>query len=172
MKAAVVYFSYQGTTRRIAEAIAAELDAATVELTPVRRRTPPPDRRTFTWGDGEVSMAERPEIAHREFDFGSVDLLVVGTPVWAGSMAPPVRSFLTAHEFFRRTFALFCCYSGRVSAALDHMEDLLIGNEVIDTLALREPRRGDHDEIVDRAGRWAATLHPDGLSSAGKESAS
>ena len=161
MKTAVVFFSYQGTTRHIAHAVAGEIGATPVELEPVVHRRSARERTTFAWGSHQIRMPAPPEITHDDYSFHSADLIVVGTPVWGGSMAPPVRAFLRNHEFFRRSFALFSCYAGRAGNAIPHMRDLLIGNSIIGELALREPRDGTLDAVTDEARRWAQALSRD-----------
>lgn len=48
--------------------------------------------------------------ANRRLEY---DLVVVGTPVWAGTMSSPVRSYLYAHRGELRNAAFFAVMAGR-----------------------------------------------------------
>ena len=158
MNAAVVFFSYQGNTRRFASVIGECLDASVIELSTVRRRHSVGERSRYIWGGDQIMMSNLPQITHEDYDFSAADLIVVGTPVWGGTMAPPVRSFLTSREFFRTNFALFTTYAGRCGSALRDMEDLLVGNTILDTLLLREPNSMEEDTTLARAQQWGLDL--------------
>lgn len=153
MNAAVVFFSYQGTTQRIAEELAKELDAKTIPISIVDTGDTP---ETYTWRDHLVQLSPKPEISHTEFVADEYDLIVLGTPVWSGSMAPAIRSFLDVHEFFRRTLALFCSYERRVGNALSEIRRALSGNTILDEARFRTI--GAETLPPDHIRRWARSL--------------
>ena len=157
MKSAVVFFSYDGNTRYLAGEISRELDSELIELSVVRNRNVA-DRKTFAWRTRQVSASQTPEVRFPDFSFRDADLIVVGTPVWAGSMAPAIRSFLHSHDFFRTNFALFACYAGRVGSALQHMKDMLIGNTIVGELSIREPLQHDRRNASNEVTMWARQL--------------
>lgn len=87
----VVYYSRTGTTRRVAEALAAELDA---ELEEVIDTTP----RAGAFGyikAGKDALFKKPTgIEEREKDPAEFGLVLVGTPVWASAVTPAIRTYL------------------------------------------------------------------------------
>lgn len=155
MNSAVVFFSYQGNTRRIAQELASELGSDLIELQPLRRRRPIMEPVDFVWGGVQVRMPATPGISHPEFDLDAYDLLIIATPVWAGSIAPPVRTFLESHEFFRKQFGFLVTYAGRVGATLDHLREHVLGNEVVGELSLRDDTHGDGSALLLEARAWA-----------------
>lgn len=157
MKSAVVFFSYDGNTRYLAGEISRELDSELLELSVVRQRNAT-DRETFAWRTRQVLTSPMPEVRFPDFAFHDADLIVVGTPVWAGSMAPAIRSFLRSHDFFRTNFALFACYAGRVGSAIQHMKDMLIGNTIVGELSIREPLQHDREGASHDVTMWARQL--------------
>lgn len=157
MKSAVVFFSYDGNTRYLAGKISRELNSELIELSVVRQRHAT-DRETFAWRTRQVSTSPIPEVRFADFAFHEADLIVVGTPVWAGSMAPAVRSFFRSYDFFRTNFALFACYAGRVGSALQHMKDMLIGNTIIGELSIREPLQHNREGASHEVTMWARQL--------------
>jgi menaquinone-dependent protoporphyrinogen IX oxidase len=46
------------------------------------------------------------------FNVSDYPLVILGTPVWAGSMASPMRSFLVGHQRELRHVACFCTMAG------------------------------------------------------------
>ena len=59
-------------------------------------------------------MAEKPKLQKYGISFEKYDLIVFGSPVWAGTFAPPLRSFiLNENEGLKgKRFAAFVCQSG------------------------------------------------------------
>ncbi len=157
MKSAVVFFSYDGNTRYLAGEISRELDSDLIELSVVQQYNAT-EKQTFAWRTRQVSTSPMPEVTFSDFSFHDTDLIIVGTPVWAGSMAPAIRSFLRSHDFFRNNFALFACYAGRVGSALQHMKDMLIGNTIIGELSIREPLQRDRERASSDVTMWARQL--------------
>ena len=113
MKTAIVYYSMGGNTQSVAEEIAKRTGADLIRLEPVKAF---PDKgfKKFFWGGKSSVMKERPELSPYEFDAEKYDEVVIGTPVWAGSFTPPIRSFVAANAPALRDkrLAVFVCFSG------------------------------------------------------------
>lgn len=109
-KTLLVYYSRSGTTRKVAEAIAAELRCDIEEIQDVRSR-----KGLFGWlrSGREAIRKARPEIKPMNKDPESYDLVIIGTPVWASTMASPVRTWLNANQKkLINLVALFCTMGG------------------------------------------------------------
>lgn len=95
MKAAVVYYSWSGNTRFAAETIAKKAGADIFEI----------KAETSYNGDFQKCCDEakpecqgktlRPIKAIEGLDLAKYDMVFVGTPNWWGTMAPPVRTWVT-----------------------------------------------------------------------------
>jgi hypothetical protein len=73
------------------------------------------------------------------------DLVVLGTPVWAGHVSSPMRAYIAAHEPARARVAFFCTLGGsRAKRVLDETR-ALCGKEPVATLAVT-------DVQIDREG--------------------
>jgi len=68
----------------------------------------------------------RPSDIHpARFDPADYDLVIVGTPVWAGQMSPPVRTYLDHYSAQFKRLAVFCTEGGvNGEHALKEMTDL------------------------------------------------
>lgn len=91
MRTLVVFYSLNGTTRRVAQTLADELGA---DLEEIRCETYRPGVFGFMRAGFASSMGRIPEIAPAEHNAAAYDLVVVGGPVWAWNACTPVRRYL------------------------------------------------------------------------------
>jgi len=152
MNSLVAYYSRTGTTRTVAEALADALNADTEAIT-----------STTTEGKGmgrlvlHTLLKTRAEISPMTKDPSSYDLVVVGTPVWAGNMSSPIRTYIEKNKDAFRNVAFFCTYGGsRSEKALKSMESLC-GKTAVGTLDILE-RDVKSGEYAERVKRFATTL--------------
>jgi flavodoxin len=108
-KALVVYYSRTGVTKEVAEAIVQALGCDTEEIQDVRSR-----KGLFGWlrSGFEAAQKKCPEIKPSTRNPSDYELVVIGTPVWANTMASPVRTWLTRHQRQFEKIALFCTMGG------------------------------------------------------------
>ena len=141
MRELVVYYSMSGNTDDTARKIAALRGADLLRIFPVKAY---PDRgfRKFLWGGKSAVMAEKPKLESYSFRGDDYDRVIIGTPVWASTFAPPVRTFLTENLEVLRTkdIAVFACQSGNgADKAFSKMKELL-GRDSFDAeLVLTDP---------------------------------
>lgn len=99
-KAAVVYFSWSpdGNTRFAAKTIARRLSAAVFEIKAVQPYSS--DYRTCTQEAKPECQAKtlRPIRPLPGLDLTKYEVVFVGTPNWWGTMAPPVRTWVTQNR--------------------------------------------------------------------------
>jgi flavodoxin len=122
-KTLVVFYSRTGTTRRLAESLARELQADVEEIT----------ERGTRWGWSgylrsslEALLNRAPRIDRSGHDPAGYDLVVIGTPVWSHAISAPVRAFLREHGHRMSRTAFFCTCTGNGSAhALRQMRELV-----------------------------------------------
>lgn len=61
---------------------------------------------------GEIARGYCPRLERGAEPMDAFDILFVGSPNWFGSIAPPVLSFLRAHDFGGKRIAPFCTHGG------------------------------------------------------------
>ena len=114
MKTAVVYFSWSGNTRFAAETIAKKADA---DLFEIKADTP------YSSDYGKCCDEAKPECYGKTLrpikpidglDLSKYDMVFVGTPNWWGTMAPPVRTWVTQSKdaLKGKTVCLFQTHGG------------------------------------------------------------
>ena len=111
MKTIIVYYSLEGNTAYAAEQIAAETGAELLRLEPVKAYPTSGFRKFFRGGKSAV-MAEKPELTPYAFDPAAWDRIVFGFPVWAGTLTPPLRTFIRDNDLGGKRIAAFACQSG------------------------------------------------------------
>ena len=157
MKALVLYYSFSGNTRLIAEMVAKELNADLEELKPVKPLNAS-GAGYVMWGLRQLVSQNKPPLLPLEHDANAHDLIIIGTPVWSYTVAPPIRTFLEEHHFTNKKIALFCCHGGNYGKTLDDMKSALTGNEIIGTADFYDPLKHDTAENRQKAAVWASTL--------------
>jgi flavodoxin len=106
----VVYYSLTGHTRQVARQIASASGADIDPIVDVAGRQYKPWDMFWL---GMRAIFQRPEpIQEPIFDPRDYDLVILGTPVWAGRMAPPVMTYLKQHLGQLKQVALFCTEGG------------------------------------------------------------
>jgi len=108
-KALVVYYSQTSNTKTVAQEIANHLGADIKEIQAVK----PYD------GDFQAtisrSMKDRqegvlPEIKPLDVDFSNYDVIFLGYPIWFGTYAPPVETFLEQVDLSGKKIVPFCTF--------------------------------------------------------------
>ena len=150
MKAAVVYYSLEGHTKYAAERIARELRADLIPLLPVKDY-PKGQVSKYFWAGKSATFRESPKLEPCRFDAEGYDLLVLGTPVWAGTFAPPLRTFLRRNRLAGKKAAFFaCCSGGSTDKCFEELQKEIPGCSVLATLRLVDPAEKDKPEEVQR----------------------
>ena len=148
MKTVIVYYSMSGNTAYTAEKIARELYADMIEIKP-KTQYPSKGIRKFLFGGKSALMAETPELEPYDFEPGKYDTVILGFPVWAGSVTPPVRTFVRDNlsALKGKRVAAFACQSGAgAPKAFKKLSDCLGGERLAATLVLTDPKTRPRDE--------------------------
>ncbi len=109
-KCLVVFYSWSGNTRKVAEALAAELHCECEEIVETRARR---GFLAYTRSIREAAQRHPALIAPTKHNPSAYDLVIVGTPVWAWSVSSPVRTYLAANAQSLPQVAFFCTLGGR-----------------------------------------------------------
>jgi len=107
----VVYYSYSGITRRLAEDIALITDGDLRELKPEKPYS-------FSYNTAvkevreEIEKGYCPPLIQGAEAVENSELVFIGSPNWLKTFAPPVLSFLRAVDLSRKTIIPFCTHGG------------------------------------------------------------
>jgi len=129
MKIAVVYYSLSGSCAFIAEELKAKLGADLIRLH-TEGEKPRSGFVQFFWAIGVMNGSKKTPLKPYTFNPAAYDLIIVGAPVWAGSPARPIRTFLTETGITGKKLALFVCHGGGAGNSLEKFKALLPGNSI------------------------------------------
>ncbi|WP_124066186.1 flavodoxin [Clostridium sp. E02] len=157
MKAIVVYFSFEGNTKLIAEAVTKTISSDSVELK-TSKKYPTQGLSKFFWGGKSVMFGEKPELLNELIDLDQYDTILIGTPVWASSFAPPIKSFIDQYKIKGRKIGLFACHGGGGSKkCFEKFKKALDGNAFIGEVDFYEPKKKP-EESTQKAVEWARKI--------------
>jgi flavodoxin len=154
VSALVIYYSRTETTEELAKAIA---DSIGADLEPLVDTVSRSGGRGFLRSLRDAVSRRSTTLEPLRVDPAGYDLVIVGTPDWGGSVAAPVRTFLTEFHGRLPRVAFFL-----TDGSADHEKvfgDMtsLAGREPVATLGL------PHDEVkrggyADRVADFAASV--------------
>lgn len=93
MRTCIIYHSYSGITRSIAEKIRDACGGDLIEVTPREKYT---TLSAYTLGCYRARKEEEDPIDPEILDISSYGLIVIGTPVWAWKATPAINAAIAA----------------------------------------------------------------------------
>lgn len=110
MQALVVYYSRTGHTKKVGEEIAKELKCDSEELVDTVNRSGP-----LGWINSgrQASTKALTKLQPLQKDPSKYDIVIIGTPVWAGTMSTPIRTYVAENRDKIRKVAAFITLGGR-----------------------------------------------------------
>lgn len=108
MRTLVVYYSRTRTTKKAAEAIAVAMSADLDEVIDLKDRSGPAG---FLMGGRDASVKKLTDV-RCDKDPSMYDFVIIGTPVWAFTMAPAIRTYITKNKDKLKEAAFFCTQGG------------------------------------------------------------
>lgn len=110
-KILVVYYSYSGNTKEVAEAIRQKTGGDIFEIK--AEGTYPDAYRPMTeQAKKEIQDGFRPELTTSVADMAQYDVIFVGSPNWWGTITPQVSSFLEAYDLSGKKVIPFITHGG------------------------------------------------------------
>ncbi len=107
MNPLIVYYSRTGNTKNVAEMIAHLLDC---EIAPIIDTVNRSGLLGFLRSGWSAKRGTMTEIEAMTYDPSTYDVVIVGTPVWAGTVSTPVRTFLHQYKDRLPSVALFATH--------------------------------------------------------------
>ena len=154
MKKLIIFYSFEGNTKLIAENIAKAIDADILELKP-EKEIKTKSFMKFFWGGKQAMMNEKPALLPFDINPEDYDLIFIGTPVWAWGPAPPFKTFFSTCNISNKKIALFCCHGGGKGKTIEKMKIALGQNDFIGQIDFRDPLKRKTEENVRKAVEWA-----------------
>ncbi|MBN2301166.1 MAG: hypothetical protein JXN60_01485 [Lentisphaerae bacterium] len=141
MKILVAYYSQTGNTKKLAETIARKLNC---DIDPISDKTDRKGILGWILAGRDAFFKRLTHIEHQKKP-ADYDLVAIGSPVWAGTMAPAVRRYLSNNKC--GTVAFFCTYRGSAGKTFAEMEKLSAVPRAY--LGLKAGRIADSNDKID-----------------------
>jgi len=108
-KVLVVFYSRTGTTREVARVLAQNIDCDVEEIVDKTNRN---GLIGFIKSGFAALRGLSTQIENTKYDASSYDILIIGTPVWAGHVSCAVRAYLEENARNLKKVAFFSTASG------------------------------------------------------------
>jgi flavodoxin len=157
MKTAIIYYSCTGNTALLAGMIKTVMNADVFEI-----KTEDQKKRKgfalFFWGGSQVFRKIKPALQPLPVDCNAYDLIILGTPTWAGSPAPALVSFLDKTKITGKKLAFFCSHGGGPGKTFKKLQALLPGNSFLGELDIKIPAMMERDALKQKVEEWLSRL--------------
>ncbi len=129
MKKLVVFYSYTGHTKMIAESIQRKLNCDILEIKPVKPYST--DYQTVVDEEqNNSSVGKTPDIQKIDKNLNDYDEIIIGTPVWWYTIAPVIRTFLTQNDLSNKTIKPFATNASWLGHTFKEIQKLCPNSKV------------------------------------------
>lgn len=143
MNILIAYFSYTGHTKVVAQQLQNLTGGTLFEIWPQEAYSSDYDI-TERQGRKETRDGYRPLLAEQVSNLDSYDIILLGTPNWFNTVAPPVATFLSENDFSGKKIALFCTNGGGgLGHTVSDIHSICKGADVLDSLSIYEDGGAD-----------------------------
>lgn len=158
MKSIVVYYSLEGNTKYVGDKIAEIMDADLLRLEPVKP-FPTGKISKFFWGGRSAVFGQKPKLKPYEFNKDNYDIIIIGTPVWAGRFTPPIKTFISENDLSEKDIGAYVCNAGGSTEKCFRglKKDLGVSN-ILGTLCLIEPGKNQSRDNIRKIEEFCKIL--------------
>jgi len=155
MKTAVIFYSFNENCALVAEEIKSKLNADLIRLYPKSDKKRGKVARFF-WSFG-LMIKKNPPLKPYTLDPSVYDLIVIGAPVWAGSPASPIKTFISEAGITGKNIAFFVTHAGGKGNSLEEFKTLFAGNNIVAEADFLDPAKGK-EEVKQQIADWVEGL--------------
>lgn len=107
----IAYYSWSGNTRKVAERIHEITGGTMIGISP-EEPYPEDYNKVVDQAKKEIRNGFRPVLKSSIDNIDKYSKIFIGSPNWWKTIAPPVASFLSEHDFTGKTILPFCTHGG------------------------------------------------------------
>lgn len=141
MKTAVVYYSLMGNVELVANKIAENIDCDVIKLETVKSYPKSKGKLIFI-GGMKSAFKSKPKLKEHDFEAGKYDHIVIGTPTWAGTFAPAIRTFLRDKKDLikdKKISVFVSCSGGEAEGVLQKIKQYVGIEDLYASVVLTDP---------------------------------
>ena len=129
----VVYYSRTGSTRKVAEYITKQLGADMEAIIDMKKRS---GVGGFVLGGRDALGRKETKISEIKIDPSNYELVIIGSPIWAGNMPPAIRTYLNKYKANINSVAFFATSGGLSQVKIFEEVKSLLGKELISLMRI------------------------------------
>ena len=146
-KTLVVYSSFTGNSKNIAEYVKEKLNADIIELEPKEPFSDDYDEVVDEWQNNDIKRDV--EIKDIDIDLNAYDKIVLITCVWWYGISPVMKRFLKDYDLSNKDIIVASSNAGWVGHSLKDYENLLSNSNIKGELDLRfSSEEGSRSEMI------------------------
>ena len=148
-KVLVLYYSQTGNTKLVAEEIANRLGA---DIEAIEAVVPYDGsyQETIERGRQEMEAGTLPECKPVAADIAAYDVIFLGYPIWFGTYAPPIATWLSSVDLSGKTVVPFCTFgSGGLDSSVKDLKAKQPGATVLPGYGVRAARMDAVPQEID-----------------------
>ena len=153
MKTLIVYYSYEGNCEAISKTIQEETGADVLCIEPQKEKKTKSLFR-FVWGGMQVYMTKKPKLEDYNIDLSKYDNIIIGSPCWFGTFAPPINTFLSDNKIENKNIYLLVCNGGNLRNTWKNYDEILSGNNIVSKLDIIYPLKNGIDDAKEKTNNW------------------
>lgn len=136
-KILIAYYSWSGNTRNMAEQIKSYTNADILEIEPVVAY-PANYNACVDQAKKEINSGFKPALKVIQTKVESYDIIIIGSPNWWSTIAPPVATFLSKYNFSGKKILPFITHGGsRMGRSIDDIKLLCPTATVLNGLPVK-----------------------------------
>ena len=159
-KKLIVYYSYTGHTKMIAESIQKKLGCDILEIKPVTPYSTDYQKVVDEEQNNE-SSGKTPDIQEIDKDLSKYDEIIIGSPVWWYTIVPVIRTFLKENDLSGKTIKPFATNAGWLGQTFKEIERLCPNSKVEKGMNIVFKENYEENQLVtspDEIDEWINTL--------------
>lgn len=153
MKKLLIYYSYEGNTEALAQVIKKKIDCDVLKLEPLKEKKSEGLFR-FVWGGIQVYMTKKPELKEYNVDLSKYDEIIIGTPCWFGTYAPPINTFINENSINNKNIYIYVCNGGNLRNTFNNFEKALKGNNIVSKIDFVYPLKNGIESSTNKMNEW------------------
>lgn len=134
-----------------------EINADILELKPKKELNSESSMKYF-WGGYQATMKKKPKLSPIDQNPIEYDLIIIGTPVWAWTFSPPIRSFLSMFDLSGKNVALWMCDGGGPKQAMEKFRNELKNSNIIGDIRFKDPLLNSKEQNKEKAISWIKSI--------------
>ena len=150
----IIYFSYTGNTKKIANIIKDKLNCDILELKPIIPYSN--DYQTVVDEEQNLEGSEHlREYQKINIDLSKYNTIIIGTPVWWYRECPVIRTFLKENDLSNKTIIPFATNAGWLGRTFKEIEKMCPGSKITNEMNIVFKSYSDELETpMEEINKW------------------